>query len=1035
MNKKLVETMYMLSPAQQGMFYETAQNAGSGLHIEQFICTLEGDIHQELFVQAWQLVTQHYAILRTAFVWGSKNEPIQVVMRQVEIPFLYKDWRAFSTQEQASKLEDFLQQDRSNGFKLARPPLMRLALLQTSQTTYEFVWTHHHILMDGWCCSLIQKDFLLCYEALIKGQTYQPTAHRPYRDYISWLQQQDESKAEEFWRKSLQGIQQPTPLGKVASHHAAEHAQEGFGTLDTQLDTHTSEQLQQRVRQQRLTLNTLFQGVWALLLSRYSQQTDVLFGITVSGRPPELTGIEKMVGLCINTLPVRATLSAEQPLWPWLQQLQAYNLELRQFEYISGGKVHQWSQIQGGMPLYESLLVVENYPVDNSILQKKDHLLEMNAIRSVGAQTKYPLTLLVIPGQQISIRCVYEKQRLDEQTVHTIQKHFLQILAAIAREPESTIGALQQRITTQELPQIHREVKLRKIQEPEEHSPLEEHLLTIWQEILGKSNLSIQDNFFKLGGHSLLATQVITRIRQIVQIEVPLRALFEAPTISALAQYITKLQQNTTDQPEILKPAMQIIEHTNPLQLSFAQQRLWFAQQLTPESSSYNSPVFVRIHGELDRDSLQRALNEIVRRHEVLRTVYREVNGHPLQLVLPAEPLALPYIDLRTFPPEQREQKALEFATQEGQHLFHLEESPLIRTVLLQLQHNEYVLLTNVHHIAFDAWSAGIFLREMLTLYEAYIQDKPSPLAELPAQYADFAYWQRSWLQGKELERLIAYWQKQLRGAKALEMTTDHPRPPVAVFEGASQPFAFPAVLSKQLQALSQTENVTLFMTLLTAFNILLYRLTNQEDIVLGTDIANRTLSETELMIGFFVNLLVLRTNLGGKPGFQEALKRVRQMVLEAYAHQDLPFEKLVDALHLERTQNYTPLVRGLFVMQNIPLAYDQAAGISLSPFQGELVTAKFDFVIFLFETEQGLQGSINYSTTLFNPETITNLIQRFEVLLQSIIANPEAQIEALDFQTEQEKASKVAEIQMQNNIRRKNLKIARREEISIPGK
>ncbi|GER91649.1 hypothetical protein KDW_58110 [Dictyobacter vulcani] len=525
----------------------------------------------------------------------------------------------------------------------------------------------------------------------------------------------------------------------------------------------------------------------------------------------------------------------------------------------------------------------------------------------------------------------------------------------------------------------------------------------------------------------------MARIRQVVQIEVPLRALFEAPTISALAQYIGKLQQNTNCQPEELKPALRTIAHTGPMQLSFAQQRLWFAQVLAPESSSYNSPVFARMHGKLDRAILQRALDEIVRRHEVLRTIYREVDGQPIQLVMPAEPQALPYIDLRTFPQDQREQKALEFATQEGQHLFNLEQSPLIRTVLLQLEEDEYVLLTNVHHIAFDAWSAGIFLRELLTLYEAYSNEKPSPLAELPAQYADFALWQRSWLQGKEQERLVKYWQEQLRGAKALELVTDRPRPAIADFVGAAQPFAFPDELSQQLQALSQQEGVTLFMTLLAAFNILLYRMTNQEDIVLGTDIANRTLSETELMIGFFVNLLAMRTNLGGKPGFQEVLKRVRQMVLDAYAHQDLPFEKLVDALHLERNQNYTPLIRGLFVMQNIPLVYDQATGITLSPFQGNLVTAKFDFVIFLFETEQGLQGSVNYSTALFNPETITNLMQRFEVLLHSIVANPQAQIEALEYQTEQEKASKLNQKQSQNKSLRSKLKIARREEISVP--
>jgi non-ribosomal peptide synthetase component F len=303
----------------------------------------------------------------------------------------------------------------------------------------------------------------------------------------------------------------------------------------------------------------------------------------------------------------------------------------------------------------------------------------------------------------------------------------------------------------------------------------------------------------------------------------------------------------------------------------------------------------------------------------------------------------------------------------------------------------------------------------------------------LPAQYADFALWQRNWLQGKELERLITYWQGQLRGAQELELPTDRPRPAVSTFQGATYSFTYPQELTQQLQKLSQQEGVTLFMTLLTAFNILLYRQTNQEDIVLGTDIANRTLSETELMIGFFVNLLVLRTHLGGKPGFREALKRVREMVLGAYAHQDLPFEKLVEALHLDRSLNRTPLVRCLFVMQNVPLYYTEGAGLTLSPFQGDLLTAKFDFVIFLFETEQGIQGSVNYSTELFDKGTIQRMMQRFEVLLHSIVAQPHAQIDALDCSTEQEKASQHRETQTQHHALRRKLKAARREEIVLP--
>lgn len=1037
MNKKRnIETMYPLSPAQLGMFYETVQTPGSGVHIEQFACTLHGSLQREVFVQAWQQVVQHYAILRTAFVWSEQNDPVQGVMRQVQIPLLYEDWRNLPPVEQAQKLEHFLQQDRVRGFKLSHPPLMRLTLFQTSETSYEFVWTHHHILMDGWCCSLVQNEFLHCYEALCNGRGYQPESSRPYRDYIAWLKQQDEVRAEDFWRQSLQGIYTPTSLGRSATQPEVPR-DHGFGTLDTSLPMTVSAQLQQVTRERRLTLNTLLQGVWALQLARYSGQQDVLFGITVSGRPPELVGAETMVGLCINTLPLRVCIDEQQSLWNWLPQLQDYNLELRQFEYVSGGKVHQWSQIHSGQPLYESLLVVENYPVGPSVLQAGPHLLRMSNIRSIGAQTKYPLTLLVIPGEQLGIRCVYNRQRLDEGCIQNILEHFSRLLTVIATSSDCEVGNLQHLISDDQFPVMY-SVPIEHAQ-PEDVNgegtactPLEEQLLHIWQEVLGRTQLSVHDNFFQSGGHSLLATQVISRIRQAVQVEVPLRTLFEAPTISALAKRIGQLQQQA-DQTVPQKPALRSVPRTGPLPVSFAQHRLWFLQRLSPESSSYNSPLCLRIRGNLQITALQDCINEIVRRHESLRTSYCEINDQPMQMVHPPEPVPLSYIDLRSRPLHLREQLAIEFATQEGERLFNLARSPLIRTVLLQLRDEDYVLLITVHHIAFDAWSVGIFQREFITLYKAFTQGKPSPLPELPAQYADFAHWQRNWLQGKEMERLITYWQRQLRGAPELELPTDRPRPVVSTFKGASCSFTYSQTLTKQLQQLSQQEGVTLFMTLLTAFNILLYRQTNQEDIVLGTDIANRTLSETELMIGFFVNLLVLRTNLGGKPGFRETLTRVREMVLGAYAHQDLPFEKLVEALHLERSLNRTPLVRCLFVMQNVPLYYTEAAGLTLSPFQGDLLTAKFDFVIFLFESEQGIQGSVNYSTELFNEETIQRMMQRFEALLHSIVAQPHAQIDALDFHTEQEKASQQVETQEQHHTLRRRLKAARREEIVLP--
>ena len=533
-------------------------------------------------------------------------------------------------------------------------------------------------------------------------------------------------------------------------------------------------------------------------------------------------------------------------------------------------------------------------------------------------------------------------------------------------------------------------------------TPVEEVLAGIWAEVLGLEKVGVRDNFFELGGHSLLATRVISQVRQVFKLEIPLRRLFESPTVAELAKDI---ETATKIGLELEAPPIDRISTEGELPLSFAQQRLWFLAQLEPDNPLYNSPAAIRLKGQLNIAALEQSLNEILRRHEVLRTCFKTVEGRPVQVISPATPLSLPVIDLSELPQATQEAKVRQLAIAHAQQPFDLDTAPMLRVKLLRLSQQEHVALFVMHHIVCDGWSTDVLVRELSALYKVFSTGQPSPLPELPIQYVDFAVWQRKWLQGEVLEKQLAYWKQQLGGnLPVLQLPTVRPRESVKTSRGATQSFVIPSKVSVALQALSRQEGVTLFMTLLAAFQILLQRYTNQDDIVVGTDVANRNRAEIESLIGFFVNLLVLRTNLSDNPSFWELLKRVREVTLGAYAHQDLPFDKLVEVLRPDRQSSHTPLFQVLFVLQNAPMTSLELPGLTLSQLEIEEKITRFDLALFVIETSQGIECMWQYNADLLDSITIQRMSGHFETLLNSIVAQPDARINSLEMLTAAEK-------------------------------
>jgi amino acid adenylation domain-containing protein/non-ribosomal peptide synthase protein (TIGR01720 family) len=1510
--KDLIEDIYPLSPMQQGMLFHTLYAPRSGVYIEQTICTLQGQLDVVAFARAWQRVLERHTILRTAFSWEQRDEPFQVVYRRANIPWEHHDWRGLASADQQERLDVVLQSDRERSFDLAKVPLMRLALIQRAEDVYSFVWSYHHLLLDGWSLPIILKEIFTFYDAFCRGQDRALERPRPYGDYIAWLQAQDLSGAEAFWRRMLAGFQVPTPLGvdrmsDNAPGHGARYAEQQVCLLAT-----TALALQTLARQHMLTMNTLVQGAWALLLSRYSGEEDILFGTTVSGRAMELAGAESMVGVFINTLPLRVQVPPGMPLPIWLRQLQAQQVELRRYEYSPLLAVQGWSEIARGLALFESIVVFENYPVEVGTQPNTYSRLAISDVRGVE-QSNYPLTLGVVPGSPFVLKLAYDERRFDATAIFRMLGHVHTLLGGMLAAAEQSLGNLplltaaerQQCLvewnTTQVpyphdrcLPELfeaqvsrtpaaiavidaadhvtyavlnaradqlahdlrrrgvgpevpvglclHRSLELvvgllgilkaggawvpldprhpserlaflledaqvavlvtdqrlrtqipshsaqlvcldrssvayqaaeyvapRRAHRPdalaaliytsgstgtpkavqiEQHNlvnvlfasrqqfgfhagdvlpwmapvgfditlfelftpllaggrvvvlahedildlarllamldqitvfhavpslmqllvqairaseevarrydhirlvltggeavpplllaalrevfrraqvcvlygpteatiictrytapcdgtisghpigtplpnvqvrvydvqrrlvpiglvgelyiggagvtrgyhnqpdlssekfllidgqrwyrtgdlarwrpdgglefvgrrdeqvklrgyrielgevetvlgshpavngvavlaredapgdrrlvayvvmtkderrttndaesdpscvlrpasfvselrtflseklpdymlpaafvlldalpltangkldrkalpapndtrldqagayvaprtPVEELLAQIWSSVLHVELVGAADNFFALGGHSLRATQIIARIRKVFQVELPLRDLFEAPTLAELAERIIAAQRET---PEAPVPPLTPRTRGEPIPLSFAQQRLWFLDQLQPQSPAYNLPSAVRLTGLLHIAAVQHSLDRLVARHEALRTCFPTLDGQPIQQIAPPKQVALPLLDLSALRVAEREPYALGLATAEAQRPFDLAAGPLLRAVLLRLAPDQHVLLLTLHHIITDAWSMRILIDDLVTVYRATTTGSQRPLAALPIQYADYTLWQRQWLQGAQLEQRLAYWRRQLAGLPLLDLPTDHPRPAIFSAEGAIHEFLIPAALRAALVALSRQERMTLFMLLLAAWQVLLARYSGQRDIVVGTPIANRTLAETEPLIGFFVNTLVLRSDLGGNPTFRAFAQRVRSVALAAYAHQDVPFERLVDALAPARDLSRQPLFQVMFALQNAPVATLELPELVFRPLAVEQRSAMIDLGLSFTETPGGLAATLTYRTTLFDPPTIIRMAHQIQVLLAGCIADP----------------------------------------------
>jgi amino acid adenylation domain-containing protein len=1534
MSNQNVQDIYPLSPAQQSMLlYLLLSGYRYEVYFDQYVGTIE-NVDPPALKGAWQAVMDRHPVLRTMFVWEKRDQPLQVVRRQVDVPWQEHDWRELPEAERTQKLAAFLREDHTLGFDLAKAPLMRVALIRMTDEAWKMVWSFSHLILDGWSMALVLSELRAFYAAAQEGREAGLPAARPFRDYIGWLKRQDSAKAEEHWRRSLAGFEPPTPLPFDGT---GGEGGSDWKTVDVEriLSPDVVRQLQALSRRYQITPNTVLQGLWGLLLGRWGAVDDVVYGVIVSGRPYELEGVEHMAGLFINGLPLRLRIDPMADLIPWLQRLQAEQVEQREFEYSSLEQILVCSGMPRTIPLYDSMFVYENYPHDPLSLAKEgagalsfreanlreggnfaltlyasqhgdwmtlrlsyhwDRFSAEGAARMVSGLEALVLAVLEQPETRLGdlplMRPEEQRElitaaagsvagparlpvhrRFQEQAARTpdaaaivsaegtltyadldrASRLLAGRLRGIGVGPESIVGLCAERspemvvgmlaiaeaggaylpldpaypadrlaymledsgarvLLTQErlLPRLpaHRaevvfleapldgvpplsedvelgrlayviytsgstgrpkgvlvphatlahyvegaaqvfgitpedrvlqfasisfdtsgeeiypcltrgatlvlrddemvasldrfarevgnlgvtvldlptaywheivaemeqglempaslrlvilggeqaqrdrldawsvrvgdrirllntygptettivttrreltgpaaadfpgevpigrpiedarayvagpaqellpeglegelligglgvtrgylgrpeltaerfvpdaysgepgarlyrtgdlvrllpggdiqfrgrtdnQVKVRGyrielgeieaalravatvrdavvvVQEarsgkrliawvvPQEGNPptvgelrsalqealpeymvpsvfsfldelprtpsgkvdrravaqmeadevradlgidfaaprnhVEEMLVGIWADLLGVERVGIHDDFFQLGGHSLLVAKLASRVRQSFHVELPMVEVFRKPTVADLAEAVVRAEK-AEDVPEL--PPIRRAPRDRPIPLSFPQERVWFLDQLSPGGNiAYNFNVTIWFRGELDVDALHRTLEEIVRRHEVLRTSFPAVDGRPVQVIHPAGPIALPVIDLRGVPAENRRDVSERLVAEAMQKPFDITKPPLIRWTLLQLDDDLHELIQIEYHFVHDGWSFAVMLREIKAIYAAFKAGEPSPLPELPVQYADFAVWQRGWMEGKAMDHMLDYWRKKLAGSPtALELPTDRPRPTRPSFAGEMRLLRIDPALYQDLRTFSRRQGFTLFMTMLSAYYALLYRYTGQEDILVGTTNANRRLSEIDGMIGMVVNSLILRGELGGDPTFLELLGRVREMSIETQLYQDTPLERLVQELRPERQVSRNPLFQVMFHFHDAGVPDLDFAGLKASFLVRGNRTAKVDLnVIVIPRAEQrvGL-GSTSaqdlhavlhweYNTDLFDAATMDRMVRCYLTMVAAAARNPELRLSELPLLTSEEKTAVLA--------------------------
>ncbi|GAA5613798.1 non-ribosomal peptide synthetase [Streptomyces platensis] len=991
-----LEDVLPLTPLQEGMFFHSwYDDEAVDVYGVQMVLALDGPLRPDLLRASVAALLKRHPNLRAGFRQRANGQPFQVIHREVPLP--WEELDLTDRDDAARRLAEFLAADRARRFPLDRPPLMRFTLVRLGPDRYRLVLSNHHLLLDGWSTPILVRELFTLYEHGGDDRALPPVV--PQRTYFSWLAAQDDAGCERAWQQALDALPGPSLVAPadpgrapVAPQRVVAAFPEGFGG-----------DLDRFARQRGLTVNTLVQGAWAVVLGRLTGRDDVVFGTLVSGRPPEVAGIESMVGMFINTVPVRVRLDAGAPVADNLARLQDEQTALLSRHHLSLARIQR---LAGTGDLFDTFMVFENFPGDDGT--RPSYAGVRVEVAEGHDSAHYPLRVVAgLTGQRLQIELEYRPDLFDRDEAAAVLGALEGVLGEIVAGPGQAVAGL-----TCPLPAAFRRLDAAPAPGPgaddeaevlppvarTAFSATEEILRGLFESVLGRPCPGVDDSFFTLGGQSLTAIRLLSRIRAAFGVELPVRSVFESPTVAGLA---ARLAQADTTRPALVRAAVR----PEQLPMSYAQRGLWFAFQLEGTGPTYNIPLPLRLRGALDRDALRAAVGDVIERHEALRTRFTEVAGAPCQIVLPHEE-ARPELEYVTLDGEEQLAAALAERTGRG---FDLAGELPLRVTLLRISDREHVLLLLMHHIVSDGSSLAPLVRDLSVAYGARLRGGAPRWQPLPVQYADYALWQRELLgseddPGSVLAQQLAYWRDQLAGApELLDLPLDRPRPAAASHRGATAPFTLDAATHERLAELARRSDATVFMVLQAGLAVLLSRLGAGSDIPVSTVVAGRTDESLEELVGYFVNNLVLRTDVSGDPTFLELLGRVRETDLAAYAHQDVPFERVVEAVNPTRTLSHAPLAQVALILQNTGSATLELPGLDVS-FEGEAEgAAKVDLAFNLSESRTaegrpaGIGGLLEFAADLFDPATARLLTERLARVLAEACAGPELPVSRLE--------------------------------------
>jgi amino acid adenylation domain-containing protein len=1001
---------------------------GTATYSMPMILEYGGDLQVEILERSLQELVRRHEILRTTFGIVS-GTPVQHVAEAGEAMLEVHG-------EGGKAAEQQLREAIERPFNLERGPLLRAVLIRRG-LGWALLLNMHHIVSDGWSVGIMQRELATLYQAFAEGLT-SPLEHLrvQYGDYAvwqrEWLQGSRLDRLLEYWRGQLTNMPEVTPL-PVDRARPTRQSTKG-ASLGFRMGRTVTAGIKELAKSEGVTEFMVLLTAFALLLERYTGQTQIMIGTPVATRTrPEL---EMLVGYFVNMLPLRIDLGEEQNVRQVLQRvrqttLAAYEHQELPFEHlVSALKVRRSLAYT---PVFQVVFALQNLPGLEMIARGPsigEKSLWLGEVYRGNAKFDLTLALMEANGELVGA-IEYRTDLFADQTISNLVRHYAKVVQTMIADPEQNISAVLELSSREREELVSRcEKSLPEIAETltaETTAPATatEALLTrVWKEVLEKSEIGTEENFFDIGGNSINALRVMARVYDLFQVELPVHVLFEASTVRTLSTYIENgrlevgllpqcddgevITKGNTQNGSITRAPRESLRIRGPM--SFAQERLWFLEQLEPGLPLYNVLVSLRFASDLSVPLLKRTLTEVVRRHDVLRTHFTGIRGIPEQTVALNSTVDLKQINLQQIEGERQSAELIRKTDAELRRPFDLTKGPLFRATLLSLGSLGHFLVMAIHHTIIDGWSVKVLTREVYDIYECLRDGRALP-PELNIQYLDFARWQRRRMRGETLNHLLSYWRGALAGAPAvLELPYDRPRPLIESHQGAVLTFEITKRVVDAFKAIAHRVQTTTFSVFLAAFKLFLARLSGSEDIVVGTPVTNRTRVETEPLIGLVANTLVLRTDLSRSTTFLELVHHVSIVLRSAIEHQELPFERLVEELQPARSLSHNPLFQVMIlfndasanpVVEPQPLPF--ASGVDKAAPSMTSGTAKFDLTLSLTDLGQSVSAGFEYSTDLFDGETIANFIRQFNRLLSSISDNPEEQIWLLSMVSQQE--------------------------------